>query len=118
MALAASAAAYAREMAQTGRFAHAEQPQGPTREGENLFTGAVWTGRQALERGLVDGLGDIRSTLRARYGERVDIQLIAEARGSFLARLLRRAAPGGVAALAGEAITSVEERAAWARLGL
>ncbi|MEH3037692.1 MAG: CAP domain-containing protein [Sphingomonas adhaesiva] len=37
--LAASAAAYAREMAQTGRFAHAEQPQGPAREGENLFTG-------------------------------------------------------------------------------
>ncbi|WP_335298963.1 CAP domain-containing protein [Sphingomonas adhaesiva] len=38
-ALAASAQEYAREMAQTGRFAHAEQPQGPGREGENLFTG-------------------------------------------------------------------------------
>ncbi|PCG09474.1 serine protease [Sphingomonas ginsenosidimutans] len=38
-ALARSAAAYAQEMARTGRFAHAEQPQGPRREGENLFTG-------------------------------------------------------------------------------
>ena len=86
--------------------------------GEDLFTGAVWTGRQAVERGLVDALGDIRSTLRARYGERIDMRLIAEARGSFLARLLRRAGPGGASAVAGEAIAAVEERAAWARLGL
>lgn len=38
-ALAASARSYARDMAHSGRFAHAEQPQGPAREGENLFTG-------------------------------------------------------------------------------
>ncbi|WP_239017728.1 CAP domain-containing protein [Sphingomonas aracearum] len=37
--LAAHARAYAEEMARTGRFQHAEQPQGPGREGENLFTG-------------------------------------------------------------------------------
>ena len=37
--LAASARAYAEEMARTGRFAHAEQPHGPMREGENLWTG-------------------------------------------------------------------------------
>ncbi len=37
--LAASALAYAQEMARTGRFQHAEQPQGPTRQGENLWTG-------------------------------------------------------------------------------
>jgi len=85
--------------------------------GENLFTGAVWTGRGALELGLVDGLGDVRSTLRARFGEDVEIRLIAEARGSFIARLLRRAAPGGTG-LADEAIVAIEERAAWARLGL
>jgi uncharacterized protein YkwD len=38
-ALAADARAYAETMARTGRFAHAEQPQGPGREGENLWTG-------------------------------------------------------------------------------
>ena len=38
-ALAADALAYARQMAATGRFAHADQPQGPGREGENLWTG-------------------------------------------------------------------------------
>ncbi len=37
--LARSARAYAEEMARTGRFRHADQPQGPGREGENLWTG-------------------------------------------------------------------------------
>ena len=38
-ALAASARAYAEEMARTGRFAHAKQPMDRTRQGENLWTG-------------------------------------------------------------------------------
>src|SRR3546814_14085978 len=37
--LADHARAYARELARTGRFEHADQPQGPGREGENLWTG-------------------------------------------------------------------------------
>jgi ClpP class serine protease len=85
----------------------------------DLFTGAVWTGRQALDLGLVDALGDLRGTLRARYGEKVDLRLVAENRGSWLARLLRRAGPGQTAAgLPDALIAAVEERAAWARLGL
>ncbi|MFD0938582.1 S49 family peptidase [Methylobacterium trifolii] len=85
--------------------------------GEDLFTGAIWTGRQALERGLVDSLGDIRSTLRTRFGDTVELRLVAEAKGSFLARLLRRGAPGGIG-LAEEAIGAIAERAAWARYGI
>jgi signal peptide peptidase SppA len=91
--------------------------------GENLFTGAVWTGRQALRLGLVDGLGDARSTLRARFGEDVQLVVVAEKRGSLVARLLRRANPGSTAGLAvdglaAEALAVIEERAAWARYGL
>lgn len=37
--LADHARAYARELARTGRFEHADQPQGPGREGETLWTG-------------------------------------------------------------------------------
>ncbi len=37
--LATTARSYAEEMARTGKFAHAHQPQDPTREGENLWTG-------------------------------------------------------------------------------
>jgi len=37
--LATTARAYAEQMARTRKFAHAPQPQGMTREGENLWTG-------------------------------------------------------------------------------
>jgi len=84
--------------------------------GENLFTGAVWTGQQALPLGLVDGLGDARSTLRARYGEKVDLVFIAEKKGSLVPRLLRRSAPGS--SVAGEVLAAIEDRAAFARYGL
>jgi signal peptide peptidase SppA len=84
---------------------------------EDLFTGAVWTGRQALPLGLVDGLGDVRATMRARYGERVDLRMVADAKGGLLSRLLRRGAPGGIG-LADEALAVLEERAAFARYGL
>lgn len=83
---------------------------------EYLFTGAVWTGQQALPLGLVDGLGDARSTLRARYGETVDLVFIAEKKGSLVARLLRRSAPGS--SVAGEVMAAIEDRAAFARYGL
>ena len=33
---------------------------------ETLFSGEVLTGRMALARGLVDGIGDLRSVTRAR----------------------------------------------------
>ena len=37
--LAADALVYAHTLADSGRFQHADQPQGPGREGENLWTG-------------------------------------------------------------------------------
>ena len=93
--------------------------------GENLFTGAVWTGQQGVPLGLVDALGDARSTLRARYGETVELVPVAEKKGSFVTRLLRRATPGGLDAgnldsggLAGEVMAAIEARAAFARYGL
>lgn len=87
--------------------------------GQNLFTGAVWSGRQALAIGLVDAVGDLRGTMRARFGEKVELRLVAEAKGSIIARLLRRAGPGSTAAGIPDAwIAAIEERAAWARFGL
>jgi ClpP class serine protease len=55
-------------------------------EGGELFSGAVWTGEEALALGLVDGLGDIRSVMRERYGDKVRLRVIPPARSSFLAR--------------------------------
>jgi ClpP class serine protease len=87
-------------------------------EGE-LFSGAFWVGPEAMELGLVDGIGDIRSVLRERFGDKVDLRVVPPARASLLARMFNRG-PLGPQSLVdpGEVLGVLEERAAWARLGL
>src|ERR1700739_4071563 len=48
---------------------------------EELFTGEYWAGARSVALGLADGIGDLRSTLRARYGEKVVTPLVAPASG-------------------------------------
>jgi signal peptide peptidase SppA len=76
---------------------------------EALFNGDVWTGTRAVELGLVDGLGDIRSVLRTRFGTRVRMRVVGERR-SWLRRRLSMEA--------GDVLTAIEERLAWTRWGL
>ena len=85
-----------------------------------LFSGEYWTGTKALELGLVDSLGDLRSHLRGRFGDKVHTPLVAE-RG-----WLGRRMPGiGIIdealtrpGLAEEIVSAIEARALWARYGL
>ncbi len=76
---------------------------------EALFTGRFWTGREAVGLGLADGLGDIEGEARRRFGEKVRIVTVGQRRRPFPFRLL----PG-----VEEIAAALEERAAWARLGL
>jgi serine protease SohB len=90
---------------------------------EVLFTGEYWAGETAVSLGLADSIGDLRSTLRARYGEKVLTPLIAPASG-MLAGLLGRRSPGtgqltadAVTGLPDELISALETRAIWAKFG-
>jgi signal peptide peptidase SppA len=51
----------------------------------DLFTGLFWSGKRGLELGLVDELGDMRSVLRARFGDKVQMKLITHPRTSSAA---------------------------------
>ncbi|MGY3443824.1 MULTISPECIES: S49 family peptidase [unclassified Bradyrhizobium] len=90
-----------------------------------LFTGEYWAGETAIGLGLADSIGDLRSVLRARYGEKVLTPVIAPASG-VLSGLLGRRAPGagslaaldGLAGLPDDLISALETRAIWARFGL
>src|SRR5271167_187342 len=62
-----------------------------------LFTGEYWAGETSISLGLADAIGDLRSTLRARYGEKVQTPLIAPASG-MLSGLLGRRSPGAISA--------------------
>ncbi|MED5359211.1 MAG: S49 family peptidase [Pseudomonadota bacterium] len=78
-----------------------------------LFSGEFWTGRRGTELGLVDGLGDLRSVMREKFGEKVNLRLVGVRKRFGLGRLL-----GGQADLAGDAFAAVEERLHWGRFGL
>jgi signal peptide peptidase SppA len=85
----------------------------------DLFTGAFWVGAEAMELGLVDGLGDIRSVLRERFGDKVQIRIIPPTRPSLLARLFSRRSFGPESLIDPDhVLATMEERVAWARLGL
>src|SRR5271156_1101269 len=55
----------------------------------DLFSGEYWTGRRALELGLVDAIGDLRTILRERFGDKVATPLVAADRGLFGRRIFR-----------------------------
>ncbi len=85
---------------------------------ESLFTGDVLTGRMALNRGLIDGIGELRAVMRARYGDKVRLRpVVAERRRwPFLNRLpfVEREPFSLVADFA----DWIEARLLWARFGL
>ena len=85
----------------------------------DLFSGEYWTGRRALDLGLVDAIGDLRSVLRTRFGDKVAMPLVSAERGLFGRRLLGvgrgELLPAG---LTEDVISALEARALWARYGL
>jgi len=90
---------------------------------KTLFSGEYWSGSKAVELGLADGIGDLRTTLRTRFGDDVVTPLVAPVRGWF-----GRLQPGvgttnldglpRAADFAEEVISALEARALWARYGL
>jgi signal peptide peptidase SppA len=85
-----------------------------------LFTGMFWTGKKGLELGLIDGLGDMRSFLKQRYGDKTQLQLVSQPRG-FLGRrlgLFGSHASEIAASAAGGLIDAAEQRSLWNRFGL
>ena len=78
-----------------------------------LFSGEFWTGRRSQELGLIDGLGDLRSVMREKFGEKVNLHLVGGRKRFGLGRLL-----GGQADLVDQGIVALEDRAYWSRFGL
>jgi signal peptide peptidase SppA len=89
-----------------------------------LFTGEYWAGETSVSLGLADAIGDMRSTLRARYGDKVQTPVIAPATGMLSGLLGRRSAGAatlgqfeGIGGLPEDLISALETRAIWAKFG-
>lgn len=87
------------------------------RKDKELFSGDIWVGEQAVDLGLVDGIADLRSFCRKKYGDKVRFKRFGGQR-SFLQRKLGLRAQS-VGADAVEALTTaIKNQAAWGRFGL
>jgi signal peptide peptidase SppA len=105
-----------------------KERRGPKLRGPDaeLFSGAFWSAKTALEYGVIDGIGDIRTKMRELHGEDVRLRVVPLQTGGWLARRLRRL-PGMSAfaadgahnwSLGNDIVSSVETRALWSRFGL
>lgn len=76
---------------------------------KDLFTGEVWIGASAVRTGLADAVGHLVPVMKERYGDKVRFIRYGPRRG-----LLQRFG----AAVLGDALSQIEERALYARYGL
>ena len=79
-----------------------------------MFSGAFWSGRQALERGLIDGIGHMHDVLKKKFGEKMVLKNITASRGWGLSRL----GFGAFAEFPVATLDALETRALWAKFGL
>ncbi len=95
---------------------------------KRLFSGEFWSGIQAEKLGLIDGLSDLRTEMRKRYGDDVRLKVISSDRSWFRGRMagrgpsLQAPATGGgfrfPASWADDMLSALEVRAFWSRFGL
>jgi serine protease SohB len=87
---------------------------------KTLFSGEFWVAQAAIDLGIADSLGEVRSTLRERYGDKVRMPLITV--GGFFGRKTPGVglidALGNRQGLADDLISALETRAIWSRYGL
>lgn len=88
---------------------------------DDLFNGDIWVGGEAVDLGLIDGIGHLRPVLRERFGDKVKMKVFGQQRGLLQRLGLADSAVTGQAAIGKAldgAIDAVEERAQWQRYGL
>ena len=79
--------------------------------GIELFSGEFWSGKKAVELGLIDGIGNAEQILREKFGEKVQIKKFEKTKG-WLAKKLSTSEDH-----ADKLISILEERSIWQRYG-
>jgi signal peptide peptidase SppA len=80
-----------------------------------LFSGDIWTGSQALSLGLIDGVGDMRSVMREKFGKKTKFKVMGREKSWLSSKLGLGARRSGIGA---EVLDALEARSLWAHFGL
>lgn len=83
--------------------------RGDRLKGDDLFTGEVWVGAQAVEKGLADGVAHLVPKMKELFGNDVRLAVHSPKRSLFS----KFGAPA-----AANVIYDVEDRLNWSRFGL
>ncbi len=75
---------------------------------DDIFTGEIWVGDEAVDLGLVDGIGHLVPKMKEIFGEKVSLNVIGQKRSLFQ----RLGAPG-----ASDLMGAVEDRLEWSKFG-
>ena len=78
--------------------------------GIELFSGEFWSGRKALELGLIDGIGNANKILKEKFGEKIIIKKFEKNKGWLAKRLSSKNNLEDVMSI-------LEERSIWQRYG-
>lgn len=82
-----------------------------------LMEGAFWSGKAALDHGLIDGIGDVTTIMKQKFGDEIKFADFTPEKKGFLAQFLPWG--GGDSKLdLGSIIDAAEEKTVWARFGL
>lgn len=93
--------------------------------GDDLFSGEYWSGKRALELGLIDGISDLRTKMREMLGKNVRLKLVttrrslfSRLRGAFVAAPATEETGFASPSFADDLLSALEARAVWSRYGL
>jgi len=85
---------------------------------DELFTGEWWTAMRGRDFGLIDGLGDMHTVLRERFGKKLVLRPIEPKRGLFQLPKLPFGSHINAGTITTETLAALEDRALWSRFGL
>ena len=88
---------------------HISSRRGSKLADRDLFTGEIWVGQNAIEDGLVDGIGHVVPFFKEKFGDKVTFKTFGQKK-SILSRFGTK--------IFGDIGHSIEERAAYARFGM
>ncbi|MBX7146723.1 MAG: S49 family peptidase [Alphaproteobacteria bacterium] len=79
-----------------------------------IFNGDIWSGHQALQLGLIDGIGNVHNVMQAKFGDKTKFVSIGDKKGGLLRKLIASRNPLNVHSW----VETIEDKLYWSQYNL